>query len=49
MLLLWDLVTMFGVELMGHLQHPEISKTSRYQKYADLCNICGYPLRASFF
>ena len=29
---------MFGVELMGHLQHPEISKTSRYQKYADLCN-----------
>jgi hypothetical protein len=38
MLLLRDLVTMSGVELVRHLQHPETNRMPRYQMCDDPCN-----------
>ena len=38
MLLLGDLVTTIGVELVRHLQHPEGNRPRRYQEMGDLCN-----------
>jgi hypothetical protein len=38
MLLLWDLVTAIGVELVRHSQHPDGNKPRQYQPTADLCN-----------
>ncbi|MFT7146536.1 MAG: hypothetical protein ACJASZ_001414 [Yoonia sp.] len=38
MLLLRDLVTTSGVELVRHLQHPERKIPPRYQRRGDPCN-----------
>jgi len=38
MLLIRDLVTISGVELVQHLQHPETNRMPQYQLCDDPCN-----------